>query len=126
MRYSSLLRSAKVTIIIILILISGFIIYLSKGEKMDEKLAVAVCAKLIHEYLENDFKIIKSNFAYSYRLNLSKIDLTIEYKNMSQYTSNCTYKKRFSNSTIFLKKAILIDRNGKITVFDDVKMNYNP
>lgn len=124
MRYGSIIGNAKLTILALVLIALGCFIYFSRGEKMTEKLAGTICAKLIYDYIEQDFKVINVSFNYSTRFNLSKIEMLIGYKNGAEYQSKCSYKKKYFNSVVELEKAILIGPAGKMVVFEDVKIDY--
>lgn len=124
MKYSSLLGYARLTIIVLVLVALSLFIYFSRGEKINERLAGTICAKLIYDYIDKDFKVNKVNFDYSYRFNAAKIDLNIEYPNGKKSSSSCLYKKKYSDSIIHLKKASLVDQNGKIVIFENLKIDY--
>jgi hypothetical protein len=124
MKYSSLLGYARLTIIFLVLSVLAGLIYLSRGEKMNEKLAGTICAKLIYDYIDKDFKINKSIFKYSFTFNTSKIDLLVEYSNGKKVSSSCFYKNKYSNSTIYLKNATIVDKNSKTIIFDSLKIDY--
>ncbi|MDR0484696.1 MAG: hypothetical protein LBH40_05420 [Alphaproteobacteria bacterium] len=125
MRYSSLLKVAKISIAMIIIIIIVFFSYIHfKGEKIDDRLAGVICAKLINDYIDNDFIITKVNFDESYKFNQVKVDLSISYGNGKDTTSFCYYKKKYSDSTISLIKAELRDIDGKLKTFSNLEVIY--
>ncbi|MCL2567396.1 MAG: hypothetical protein FWE18_04810 [Alphaproteobacteria bacterium] len=124
MRRSSLIKITKISIVFIVIAVVSFIYFSQRGEKIDEKLAGIICAKLINDYVDSNFIIKKVSFNESYKFNQVKVDLSIAYNNGKETSSMCYYKKRYGNSTISLIKADLRDSSGKLKTFSDLKVIY--
>jgi hypothetical protein len=124
MRPRSLISVAKITIVLILIAVIAFIVYIRQGELVDEKLAGTICAKVINDYISEDFIITKVQFNESYKFNQVKVDLFVRFNNGRETSMFCYYKKRYVNSTVSLIKADLRDQDSRLKTFNNLEVVY--
>ena len=110
-------------IVIICILIWVVNYKINKGIDVDEKLAGAICAKLIYDNITKDFAITKVVFDKHYTLSDSMITLYVLYNKKILTTSDCIIVRNYKD-IIYIKKALLVNPKGKLIIYSDLQIKY--
>ncbi|MFL1780751.1 hypothetical protein ABSA28_00449 [Candidatus Hepatincolaceae symbiont of Richtersius coronifer] len=89
------------------------------------KQAGSICSKLIYENISPAFTITKVEAGRFFSLNKMKVSLYIIFANGKKTSSDCIFYKNYTQGIITLKQALLVDPDGKLIIFDNIKIQYN-
>ena len=125
MTFFLLNKILRYLLIIVMICIFIWVINykINKGVDIDEKLAGSICAKLIYDNITKDFNITKVIYDSRYTVSDSMITLYVLYNNKIMTTSDCIITRNYKD-IIFVRKALLVNPQGKLIIYSDLQIKY--
>ena len=125
MNYKTLSKIKNSAIGIIAILIVYFVYDNIIGRLINKNIATIVCAKIINDYVNENYKILDTNYSGIYNLTDVRVGLNIKYDNQFITSADCIIKRNMKFNTIKIKYALVINDNNKLEIYEKIEIKYN-